>query len=505
LHEMQQVIVVGGGLAGLSAAHTVLEHGIKVVVIDKNAFFGGNSTKATSGINGALTRAQRNLKIADSPEIFTEDTMKGGASRPDLVKVLCEESAPAVDWITDAFGVDLSLVSRLGGHSMPRTHRGKERFPGMTITYGLMEKLETVAEAGDGRARILLKTKVTKLLTDKSGNVCGCECVDKDGKVFQEHGPVIIATGGFGADFAEDSLLTKHRPDLAELPTTNGDHCTGDGLKMSVAVGADLVDLEWVQVHPTGLVHPGEPDAKVKFLAAEALRGVGGLLLDIEGRRFCNELGRRDYVTSMMWKNKGVKLGETTGFFLVLNGKASKEIEWHCKHYKGRGIMKSYKNMEEFAKEYKIPLANIDATFKEYNGLAEKQAKDPEGGPYEAYGGGKAWDKWGKKFYHNLPMEVGDAFHVAIVTPVIHYCMGGLKINGAGECLSSGEKVIGGLYGAGEAAGGIHGNNRLGGNSLLDCVVYGRVCGRSAARFLTSENIKFIEGAKAGTAIASKL
>merc|ERR1712203_1049300 len=360
--------------------------------IDKNSFFGGNSTKATSGINGALTRAQRNLKIGDSPEIFTADTMRGGASRPDLVKVLCEESAPAVDWITDAFGVDLSLVSRLGGHSMPRTHRGKERFPGMTITYGLMEKLEEIAETGDGRARIMLKSKVTKLITDAAGNVCGCECTSADGKTFQEHGPVVIATGGFGADFTADSLLNKHRPDLAHLPTTNGDHCTGDGLKMTMAAGGACVDLEWVQVHPTGLVHPDEPDAKVKFLAAEALRGVGGVLLDINGHRFCNELGRRDYVTGMMWKNKGVTQGSTAGFFLCLNSKASKEIEWHCKHYKGRGIMKSYNNMSEFAKQYGIPLANIETTFKEYNEIAEKQAKDPENGPFEAYGGGKSWD-----------------------------------------------------------------------------------------------------------------
>merc|ERR1712203_231502 len=444
--------------------------------IDKNSFFGGNSTKATSGINGALTRSQRNLKIGDSPEIFTADTMRGGASRPDLVKVLCEESAPAVDWITDAFGVDLSLVSRLGGHSMPRTHRGKERLPGMTITYGLMEKLEEIAE-----------------------------CTSADGKTFQEHGPVVIATGGFGADFADDSLLNKHRPDLAHLPTTNGDHCTGDGLKMSAAVGGECVDLEWVQVHPTGLVHPDEPDAKVKFLAAEALRGVGGVLLDMNGQRFCNELGRRDYVTGMMWKNRGVTLGSTTGFFLCLNGKASKEIEWHCKHYKGRGIMKSYKSMEEFANEYGIPLANIDATFKEYNMLADKQTNDPEGGPHEAYGGGKSWDKWGKKFFHNLPMEVSDAFHVAIVTPVIHYCMGGLKINGDAECMAADDRIIGGLYGAGEAAGGIHGNNRLGGNSLLDCVVYGRVSGRSAARYFTAQNIRYIESMKAGSAAASKL
>lgn len=500
---MQQCIVVGGGLSGLSAAHTILEHGVRVCVIDKNAFFGGNSTKATSGINGALTRAQRNLKIPDSPEIFSEDTMRGGAKRPDLVKVLCEESAPAVDWIVDAFGVDLSLVSRLGGHSQPRTHRGKERFPGMTITYGLMEKLEEIVEAGDGRAKMHLKTKVERLLTDKDGTVVGVECVTVNGKRFQEHGPVVIATGGFGADFAPDSLLSKHRPDLAHLPTTNGDHCTGDGLKMSMAVGAECVDLEWVQVHPTGLVHPGEPDAKVKFLAAEALRGVGGILLDLDGNRFCNELGRRDYVTGMMWKNKGVKLGNTTGFFLCLNGKASKEIEWHCKHYKGRGIMKSYPTMAEFAKEYNIPLANIEATFKDYNSLAEKQANEPDNGPYEAYGGGKAWDKWGKKFYHNTPVDVSDAFHVAIVTPVIHYCMGGLKINPDAEVLGAGDTVIRGLYVTGEAAGGIHGSNRLGGNSLLDCVVYGRVSGRSASRFFTSQNISFVEKMNGG--VAAKL
>merc|ERR1712050_153676 len=493
-----------GRFKWLSAAHTVLEHGINVLVIDKSAFFGGNSTKATSGINGALTRTQRKHKIQDSPEIFKEDCMRGGASRPELVNVLCDESAPAVDWIVDKFGIDLSLVSRLGGHSMPRTHRGKERFPGMTITYGLMEKIEDIAENSD-KARIMLKTKVTKLLTDNTGSVCGVEAVTKDGKTIQEHGPVIIATGGFGADFADDSLLGKHRPDLMHLPTTNGDHCTGDGLKMTMAVGGECVDLEWVQVHPTGLVHPDEPDSKVKFLAAEALRGVGGLLLDINGNRFCNELGRRDYVTGMMWKNKGVTLGGTTGFFLCLNSKASKEIAWHCKHYKGRGIMKSYSSMGEFAKEYNIPLANIDATFASYNDIAEKQLKSPEDGPFEAYGGGKSWDKWGKKFFHNLPLEVNDSFHVAVVTPVIHYCMGGMKINGDAEALGVGEKILEGLYATGEAAGGIHGSNRLGGNSLLDCVVFGRVSGRSAARYLTAANIKFIQNAKTGAAAASKL
>merc|ERR1712050_523841 len=151
---------------------------------------------------------------------------------------------------------------------------------------------------------------------------------EKGGQNFTERGPVILASGGFGADFTANSLLAQYRPDLIHLPTTNGEHCTGDAIKMGESIGANTVDLEWVQVHPTGLVKPDDADAKIKFLAAEALRGVGGLIFDAEGKRFANELGRRDYVTGEMWKNKAT-------FRLALNKAASDEIIWHCKHYTG--------------------------------------------------------------------------------------------------------------------------------------------------------------------------
>jgi len=232
--------------------------------------------------------------------------------------VLTKDSDPAVEWLSAKFNIDLSLVSRLGGHSHPRTHRGKERFPGMTITYALLEKLEDIEKMTKGvDAKILTKAKATKLITE-NGNVIGVE-YERDGKTHQEFGIVVIATGGFAADFTENSLLQKFRPDLGHLPTTNGSHCTGDGIKMSQDVGADVVDMEWVQVHPTGLVHPDDPKAKVKFLAAEALRGVGGILLDANGNRFCDELGRRDYVTGEMNKNKGP-------FRLVLTEKLQKKL-----------------------------------------------------------------------------------------------------------------------------------------------------------------------------------
>ena len=128
----------------------------------------------------------------------------------------------------DKFDLDLSLVARLGGHSQPRTHRGAERFPGMTITYALIQMLEKVAEhTNNTKARIVCKAKATKLLMSGKETCCGVQ-YEFGGKIMQEHGPVIVCTGGFGADFTATGLLAKYRPDLLHLPTTNGEHCTGD-------------------------------------------------------------------------------------------------------------------------------------------------------------------------------------------------------------------------------------------------------------------------------------
>ncbi|KAF4648263.1 hypothetical protein FOL46_003141, partial [Perkinsus olseni] len=279
----QRAIVVGGGLAGFSAANTILEQGGEVILLDKSAFCGGNSSKATSGINGSCTKTQKKLGVKDSNELFESDCMKGGSKSPELIKTMVENSGNSVDWLVDNFGLDLSLLARLGGHSAERTHRGKERFPGMTITYAQIQKAETISKALPERCQIVNKARVTDLIMDDEGAVIGVH-YEKAGKGYSLFGPVILATGGFGADFSKDGLLAKYRPDLLKLSTTNGEHCTGDGIKMGVAAGADTVDLEWVQVHPTGLVNPKDPDCKVKFLAAEALRGVGGLLLDADGK-----------------------------------------------------------------------------------------------------------------------------------------------------------------------------------------------------------------------------
>jgi len=239
-------------------------------------------------------------------------------------------------------------------------------------------------------------------------------------------------------------------------------------------------------VHPTGLVKPDDPDAKIKFLAAEALRGVGGLVLDANGKRFANELGRRDYVTGEMWKNK-------PPFRLCLNKAASDEISWHCKHYTGRGVMKFYESGAALAKDMGVDLSVLEETHNAHYEASQKQAKDPEGGSWNAYPSGKSWDEAsgktgsGKKFYHNVIKGEAvktEPFYVAIITPVIHYCMGGLEIDCDSAVFNTDGAVIPGLYAAGEVAGGVHGNNRLGGNSLLDCVVFGRVAAKAACKWM---------------------
>lgn len=173
-----------------------------------------------------------------------------------------------------------------------------------------MERLEDLSVSTPDRVKIIKKARVTKLIKDADGSVIGVEYEHKN-KTETAHGPVVLATGGYAADFTSDSLLKKYRPEFYDLPTTNGDHCTGDGHKLALGIGASAIDLEKVQVHPTGLVDPNDPEAKVKFLAAEALRGVGGLLLDNEGKRFVDELQHRDYVTGKMWEN-----GKVVSFLL---------------------------------------------------------------------------------------------------------------------------------------------------------------------------------------------
>jgi len=277
--------------------------------------------------------------------------------------------------------------------------------------------------------------------------------------------------------------------------------CTGCIYKMAEVIGAQTYDIESVQVHPTGLVHPDDPEAAVKFLAAEALRGVGGILIDARGNRFCDELGRRDYVTGLMNTHQGP-------FRLVLNSKAAKAIEWHCKHYVGRGLMKLYSDGAALAREMRLAPTALDATFKVRTDTACRvgrkmcEGRIVEGGArsvravqaYNAVAASGGADRFGKKFYANVPLQLQDSFHVAIVCPVLHYTMGGVAVSPKGEVLDA-NGPIPGLYAAGEVAGGVHGRNRLGGTPA-------HTREEGSASYLTAESQPFPESCSCSAATA---
>ncbi|KAJ3801441.1 Flavocytochrome c [Lentinula aff. detonsa] len=464
---MEPVIVVGGGLSGLSAAHSVLEHGGKVILLDKKPALGGNSVKASSGINGAGTDSQTRLNINDTPQKFYDDTTKsaGQLARPNLITALTSNSAPAIDWLTKNFGVDLSLVSMLGGHFTPRTHRGTGGAPGWAITSALMKKLALEEEKPEQRAKILKNAKVVKLLQD-GDKVTGVEYEDGQGQKVKLEGPVVIATGGFGADFSSTGLIATHRPDLIQLPTVNGDHATGDGHVLITSLPSHsgvLIDMDQVQVHPTGFVDPAQPDAKTKFLAAEALRGVGGLLLKKDGSRFVNEMEKRDVVTAKMWEVIQSGQGPVR---LVLGMQAATELKSHCDFYLSKGLMKKFANLQEVAEHMQVSLKDLQGTFISHESFASGQEKDP----------------FGKTQFHNSDIKVEETFLVALITPVVHYTMGGVLVDEQAHVLDASGKPIPGLYASGEVIGGVHGKNRLGGSSLLEAVVFGRIAGENAAK-----------------------
>ena len=338
----------------------------------------------------------------------------------------------------------------------------------MAITYALMQRLEELAEKEPERVQIIKRARVTGI--NKDGNLITGVTYEHGGESKVVDGPVVLATGGYAADFTETSLLKKWRPDTFDLASTNGTHATGDGQKMVMAIGGNGIDMDKVQVHPTGLVDPKDPGSKWKFLAAEALRGEGGLLLNGDGDRFCDELGHRDYVSGEMWKEKD------KGKFpvrLLLNSKASNVLDFHTRHYSGRGLMKKMTG-KELAKEIGCTPEHLQSTFKAYNEIADGKKKDP----------------YGKKFFHNGPLDIDDDYHVAVMEPVLHFTMGGIEINDQAQILNSEGKPFEGLYACGELAGGVHGANRLGGSSLLGCVVYGRVAGETSSNYLFQNALK---------------
>uniref|UniRef100_A0A0K0FVF6 fumarate reductase (NADH) n=1 Tax=Strongyloides venezuelensis TaxID=75913 RepID=A0A0K0FVF6_STRVS len=471
------IIIVGGGLAGLSATLEILNHhsNSKVILFEKQKNFGGNSAKASSGINSCETHFQKSKNIIDNIDIFKMDTLKAGDNTNDhmLVDYLVQNSKSALDFLIDN-GVKIDDVNLCGGHSVPRTHwahlkDGKPIPIGLAIIKAIQDKILEIKEKRPNDIEIHLDSEVVGLTTWNE-YVTGVRYRDPNNRdnIVETNGKaVILTTGGFSADKSEeDSLLVEYgkHPLLPQLPTTNGDFATGSGVKIARAMGAQLVAMENIQIHPTAFVDPADREAGTKFLAAEALRGKGAILLNDKGERFANELGRRDYLSEKIFNNCVSEKNNRIAFMIMNDegvegfGQQAFNFYWKVKKF-----FTKVESIEELSNFIGCDKEVLEKTLNEYNKNADEKK-----------------DNFGKtvfptKFDSSKPLYVG------MVTPAIHYTMGGLKINNEGKVFSDiTNGTIKGLYAAGEVTGGVHGNNRLAGNSLLECVVFGRAAAVSA-------------------------
>ncbi|KAL5630301.1 hypothetical protein BROUX41_000173 [Berkeleyomyces rouxiae] len=478
LQLKQPVIVVGSGLAGLSAAYTALQAGASVRMLDRGVKPGGNSIKASSGINGANTRFQAAHGIPSDTKFFADSVRSAGkryaepgsgtdglpVDRQGLIQLLTDSSSDAVEWLADEIGVDMSAVAPLGGHSVPRTHRGVGKLPpGAAIVTGLLAKMKE-----NPGFQLINSAEVTLITTETpTGRVTGVEYTH-NGVPQSLIGPVVFAAGGFAGD--SHGLLARYRPDLEGFPATAEERPGAQDLL--TAVGAELVDMDSVQIHPTGFVDPAQEYSRSKFLAAEVLRGEGGILLDAYGQRFVNELDLRQVVSDAIMKNppsqrNGIKQWEA---WILLDPGASKASAGHLGFYLWKGLMQK--------KKVKDLALSFQQTLKEYSAIVAGDKKDPLGRT--------SFGHWSLKPDQDN-IEDAEVF-IGKITPVVHFTMGGVAFDTSSRVLrreASGRLApIPGLFAAGEITGGIHGDNRLGGSSLLECVVYGRIAGTSAVEEL---------------------
>ena len=471
--EPVDLVVVGGGLAGLTASLTVLDRGGRVTLVEKEAFVGGNSQWASSGINGVIKTA-RDEENPDSVGAYRDDCEKSSYGNgngadgldPETIEhipTLTSKAGETIEWLRQRAGANLSLLSRLGGHSHARTYRPNEGMAGSSLVFALKAKCEEYMESG--RFKVVKKARVTRVSTDGDGQIVGVQWTPADGS--KGGGEVkalnvLLATGGYSNDkHGSGALLNMYAPHLTKFATTNTKGTTGDGHKLAFSLGAGAVDMERVQVHPTGFINPEDENADTKTLAAELLRGAGGILLTRSGVRFANELGTRDYVSSRMQEEDEEKLD----FVLLLNEKAANEANKHVPLYLKKKLLNKFDSLAELTEWMSsrgdVSVETLKNTLVTYNQDAERGR-----------------DIFNKTFFANAPFDLDGPYYAGRVTPVVHYTMGGVKVDDSGRVVRADGSRVNGLYAAGEIIGGVHGKNRLGGNALTECAVFGRLVGQ---------------------------
>jgi len=452
LQDQYDVIIIGSGSSGLVSAVQAHELGLRPVILEKMPKIGGNTTRASSGMNAAETLVQLKHHVVDSYADFYQETFVGGGKQndPAMLDYFASHGALAIDWLA-AHGIDLDDLTITGGMSVKRTHRPSSLAPigGFLVT----QLLKVVAAE-----KIPLFTEVTVTeLVQTAGTVNGVTIQLPTGTSRQLHAPaVILATGGFGANPA---LIAKYRPELKDYKTTNQPGATGDGISLAEQAGAELVDMAQIQVHPT--VQQDTPHA---FLIGEAVRGEGAILVNDEGQRFVDELTTRKAVTA------AIDQLPTKHAYLILD-QAVRDRVPAINFYDSVGLVQTGTTLAALAAKLQLSANVLTTTVVTWNQAVADQ-NDAE---------------YGRTTGMTQGLTTGP-FYAIHIAPAVHYTMGGVKIKPTTQVVAKTGQVIPGLYAAGEIAGGLHGNNRIGGNSIAETVVFGRQAGQQVFRYLSKLN-----------------
>lgn len=447
------VVIVGGGGAGMTAAITAAEAGKKVVLIEKNVILGGNTSRASSGMNAAETHYEKEQGVEDSVDLFIEDTMKSGKeiNDPELVRVLAEGTSDAIDWLDEENAPLNGPLATMGGLSTNRTHRPVDA-DGNIIPVGsyLVDALSgRMTELG---IETIMETEVTDIIME-DGKAAGVKAKGSAGNDVTVHAnAVIVATGGFGGNM---DMVTDYRPDLEGYISTNVTTASGDAIGFLSDLNADFVDLDQIQLHPTVVPSDGT-------LVGEALRGDGAILVNREGVRFTNETDTRDAVSA-------AEVSQTGGnVWLIANEEMYADSAVIQKLDKGGYLVKG-DTLEDLAKAMEFDADATSAlldTVKTWSGYVA-DGSDPD---------------FNREIGTPKTDLANGPYYAVNVGPGIHHCMGGVKINTDSQVIDKDGNAIPGLYACGEVTGGIHGANRLGGNAVADIVVFGRIAGENAAK-----------------------
>lgn len=439
------VVVIGSGGAGLSAAIMAKEAGASVVVLEKMPYLGGNTNFASGGMNAAGTKQQLAAGVTeDSPQRFYDDTMKGGhnLNNPALLKTLTENAKYAEEWLVDLGANFCFRKGRGGGQSIARSHGPCDGSPvGPEVLRVLLKR--AAADNIDIR-----KSNQVVDISMKDGKVTGVVVKTPKGEESIDAKAVVLATGGFGANL---DMVVKYRPELKGLVTTNHKGAQGEGIALAEKVGASLTDMEQIQIHPTVIQKDGH-------LISESMRSRGGILVNHDGNRFCNELLTRDVVSQHILKQKG-------GSAFLIYDQSIYDSNALSRGYFKDGYSVNGDTLDDLAKKMNVPADNLKKTFEAY-WQAAKTGKD------EAFGRPEMV----------IPLDKAP-FYAVEVSPGIHHCMGGVTINPKAEVQKKDGGSIPGLYAAGEVTGGVHGGNRIGGNAVADIVTFGRIAGTNAAAY----------------------